>query len=158
MNAASDPDLLVGEWAIGALVLVMLGQVFDWFRNTPVAPDPWDKEVESEIQKPDAVEICHHCFAPVSSEGWFCKHCGSATGPYNNLMPFIYVFSQGEVLRNGVNDRLRKSPLIIAGYLLLSLSAYVIFAPVYWIFFFKNLRRPMELDDETVTNLPDHQA
>jgi len=66
-------------------------------------------------------------------------------------MPYVYIFSQGEVLRNGVTDRLRASPLTIIGYLIYSLGNYFIFAPIYWYFFFNNLRRLKELPkDEDV--------
>jgi hypothetical protein len=60
------------------------------------------------------------------------------------MMPYLNVFSEGEVLRNGAADRLRKNPLIIAGYLLFSLSVYVVFAPIFWFFLFKNLNRSRE--------------
>jgi hypothetical protein len=59
-------------------------------------------------------------------------------------MPFIHIFSEGEVLRNGVNCKIRACPLIVIGYLLFSLSAYVFFAPIYWIFFFGNLKQLKE--------------
>ncbi len=72
------------------------------------------------------------------------RHCGAAVGSYNNWMPYVYVFSQGEILRNGVTDKLRVGPFIIMGYLLYSLLTYFIFAPIYWFFFFKNLRRLKE--------------
>jgi len=35
----------------------------------------------------------------------------------------------------------RRSPLVKLGYLLISVSEYVVFAPLYWYRFFKNLRR-----------------
>jgi hypothetical protein len=60
------------------------------------------------------------------------------------MMPYLNVFSEGEVVRNGAADRLRSKPLIIAGYLLFSLSAYAFFAPIFWFFFFKNLKRSRE--------------
>jgi hypothetical protein len=58
-------------------------------------------------------------------------------------MPYVNAFSEGEVYRSGVLEHVRRSPLLIAGYLLISLS-YLIFAPIYWFLLFKNLfaRRP----------------
>jgi uncharacterized membrane protein len=53
-------------------------------------------------------------------------------------------FSQGEVLRNGVTDKLPHNTLIVAGYLLLSLCTYFVFAPIYWIFLFRHLKRQKE--------------
>ncbi|MEI9864139.1 MAG: hypothetical protein WDN00_06225 [Limisphaerales bacterium] len=43
-----------------------------------------------------------------------------------------------------MTDKLRVGPFIIMGYLLYSLLTYFIFAPIYWFFFFKNLRRLKE--------------
>ncbi len=63
-------------------------------------------------------------------------------------MPYVNIFSEGEVLRNGVTDKLRASPLTIIGYLIYSLGNYFIFAPIYWIFFFKNLKRLKELPED----------
>ena len=90
------------------------------------------------------MEVCHHCLTQQPPNACFCEHCGSAVGPYNNMMPYLNVFSEGEVFRNGAADRLRSKPLIIAGYLLFSLSAYVFFAPIFWFFLFKNLKRYRE--------------
>jgi hypothetical protein len=160
MTGAHDPNIVVGELALCGLFLGLLWCFFNWIRKTPISPDPWGEETEKLLQGPDAVEVCHHCFTPQSSEGcgWFCEHCGSAAGPYNNLMPFVYVFSQGEVLRNGVNDKLRSSPLIIIGYLLVSASAYTVFAPVYWVALFKNLKRHRQDQLQNVDNDPGNSA
>ena len=54
-------------------------------------------------------------------------------GPYNNLMPYLQIFSEGEVLRNASNVHLRKRPLIMIGYFLLGLSFIpFVLLPVYW--------------------------
>jgi hypothetical protein len=141
MFAASDPDLFVAQIAIGGLVLAGFWRIIVWVRNAPVRPDPWDAEFEQKMQDPDTLEFCHHCSTPQPPGAWFCEHCGSAVGPYNNLMPYVCVFSQGEVFRNGVTDKLAASPLTIVGYLLYSLGNYLVFAPIYWFFLFKNLKR-----------------
>ena len=110
-----------------------------WVRAAPTKPDPWGPELETSLQEPDAVPVCHHCFTQCPPRGWFCENCGCAVGPYNNWMPFIYIFSEGEIFRNGVADKMRVGPLTIGGYLLCSLSDYLVFAPVYWYFLFRNL-------------------
>lgn len=79
---------------------------------------------------------------PQEPGAWFCGNCGSAVGPYNNLMPYLNVFSEGEVFRNGVSSRLRNKPVIFIGYFLISLGSYAIFAPIYWFFLLSNLKRP----------------
>ena len=136
-----DPELLIGEVALALVALVGLCRFIVRTGQNPRSPDPWDEEIEKAVHEPDAVEVCHRCFDPVPPAFWFCQHCGCAVGPYNNLMPYVTIFSEGEVLRNGANDKLRQKPLILAGYLLLSLHEYLIFAPIYWIFLFKNLNR-----------------
>ncbi|MDE3065984.1 MAG: hypothetical protein KGJ60_00390 [Verrucomicrobiota bacterium] len=154
MADVSDPNLLVGQLGLVGLALGALWRLLMWVRQAPWTPDPWDANLERKLHEPDAVEVCHHCFDPRTTDGWFCEHCGSAVGSYNNLMPFVCLFSEGEVLRNGVEGKLRASPLVIAGYLLISLSAYTFFAPIYWIFFFRNLIRPKRPAEEIETASP----
>jgi ribosomal protein L40E len=146
MFRTSDPNQMVAGLGVGFLLLVGLWRLIAWVREAPRKPDPWDAEVERKLEEPEAVEVCHHCLAQQPANAWFCEHCGSAVGPYNNIMPYLNVFSQGEVFRNGATDRLRTNPLIIAGYLLFSLSAYVVFAPIFWFFLFKNLKRSREVN------------
>ena len=64
-------------------------------------------------------------------------------------MPFVYLFSQGEVFRAGTVDPIRRTPLMVFGYVLCSLVSYAFFAPFYWYRFFRNLRpRRTETGDE----------
>ena len=126
---------------VGSLCAALYG-AFRWVgKAKELSPDPWGAEIERIIQDPDAVTLCHRCITPQAPDACFCPHCGTAVGQYNNYLPFVYIFSQGEVLRAGVTDRIRPSALTICGYLLYSLSAYLIFAPIYWYFLFRNLRR-----------------
>ena len=144
MFGTSDPNQMVAGLGVVFLLLAGLWRLIGWIREAPPKPDPWDAEVERKLEEPEAVEVCHHCLTQQPPNAWFCEHCGSAVGPYNNMMPYLNVFSEGEVFRNGAADRLRSKPLIIAGYLLFSLSAYVFFAPIFWFFLFKNLKRYRE--------------
>jgi hypothetical protein len=160
MLAASDPNLIIGGFAVGGLVVAGLWRLIAWVRDAPASPDPWDAEVEQKLSEPETPEACPHCSTPQPPTAWFCAHCGRAVGPYNNLMPYLQVFSEGEVLRNGTCDRLRKSPLILIGYFLISVNflvmglmqwlaskpmALLILAGVfsYWLLILKNLRRPV---------------
>lgn len=144
MIESNDPNLSVAGLGVTVLLLAALGQLIRWVRAATPKPDPWGAEVEAALQSEDATPICHRCLTPHSELAWFCGHCGSAVGTYSNLMPFVYVFSQGEVFRNGVTDKFRVSPLLITGYLLYSLISYAIFAPLFWYFFLKNLQRQKE--------------
>ena len=136
-----NPEHLIGEVALAFVGGVLLWRIFEWFVQGPTSPDPWDQETEKALHEPEAVEVCHRCFDPVMRGAWFCKHCGCAVGPYNNLMPYLNVFSEGEILRNGINNKLRHDKLFVAGYLLFSLNLYVVFAPIYWVFLFRNLKQ-----------------
>jgi ribosomal protein L40E len=141
MFAASDPNLLIGGFAVAGLTIAGLWRLIAWVRDAPVTPNPWDAEVEQKLAEPETVEVCRRCLTKQPPDAWFCAHCGSAVGPYNNLMPYVSVFSEGEVFRSGASGRLRASPLIVCGYLILSLTTLGFFAPIYWIYFLKNQQR-----------------
>ena len=131
MFAANDPNQIVVGYAIGGLILAALWKLIAWVREAPVKPDPWDASVERELE--EAPEACPHCSTPQPPAAWFCAHCGRAVGPYNNLMPYLQVFSEGEVLRNGASPHFRKRPLVIIGYFLLGVTLLPFFLlPIYW--------------------------
>jgi hypothetical protein len=134
------------EQALAALVILTICAMavyrfVVWVRNAPCTVDPWGKEIDEAINRDDAVEVCHHCFTPQRHNGWFCPECGAIVGPYCNYMPYLYIFSEGEVLRAGVYERIRRSPLIGIGYLLFSAGLFAVAAPIYWVFLFMNLSR-----------------
>jgi hypothetical protein len=104
-------------------------------------PDPWDQEIEAELRDGRAEPLCLKCLTPHSGQRWFCTGCGAPVGEYNNWMPYLSVFSEGEVLRTGVDPTVRRSPIIIAGFILYSLTSYTVFAPVYWWRLYQNLKR-----------------
>jgi hypothetical protein len=101
--------------------------------DPPKLSYPWSDEIQAEIERPDAVRVCHRCLTPQEHLGWFCPECGAATGPYNNCMPFVYIFSQGEVLRAGVNEKMKFARWVYPAYFLAGFCAFFIFAPIYWV-------------------------
>ncbi len=130
------------------LALVLLGFVAAaiymfviWLIDAQRTADPWGEEVTNALESDEAVEVCHHCLTPQHHNGWFCPECGATVGNYCNYLPFVYVFSQGEVLRAGVMERLRPRALIVVGYVLLSLATLAVVAPVYWFWLYRNLHR-----------------
>ena len=155
MAVVSDPNLIVGGLGLGLLTLAVLWRFITWIRDAPRTPDPWDAEVEQQLQDPDVQQICHRCLTPQEPDAWFCKHCGAAVGPYNNLMPFVNVFSEGEVLRNGIGGRFRNRPLIVIGYFLLTLTIFPLLAPIYLVSLWLNSERrseskePAEMNDSS---------
>ena len=129
-------------WAFALLCVWWLGMiVHDWWCHLAVGPDPWDAIITEQLQDPASVPVCHHCFTPQEHDRWFCPECGRAVGPHNNLMPFISIFSVGEVARSAAYDHLRPTPLIIIGYTVFGVYEYVVFAPLFWFWFARNLRR-----------------
>jgi ribosomal protein L40E len=153
MGVVSDPNMIVGGLGLGLLALAVLWRFIAWIRDAPRTPDPWDAAVEEELKNPDIQQICHRCMAPQEPDAWFCKHCGAAVGPYNNLMPFLNVFSEGEVLRNGVGGRFRNRPLIVIGYFLITLGIFPILAPIYWLSLLLNLKRPPDRQEPAETHV-----
>jgi len=169
MVVTSDPNLIVGGFGLGLLALAALWHLIAWVREAPGTPDPWDAEVVQKLQDPDVQQVCHRCMTPQEPEAWFCKHCGAAVGPYNNLMPFLNVFSEGEVFRNGRSDRFRNRPFIAVGYLLITLGfvmtllrdypfvtvgifSFVVLA--YWVSVLRNLKHPTDRQKSEETHDP----
>jgi hypothetical protein len=141
MLAVSDPNQICIGFGVAGIVAAALWRMIVWIRDCPVKPDPWDAEVDRR-QLEEAPEACPHCSTPQAPNAWFCPHCGRAVGPYNNLMPYLQVFSEGEVLRNSADRRLHRRPMILVGYLLLGLAFMPSFLlPVYWLSVLRNWRR-----------------
>ncbi|MBU6402577.1 MAG: hypothetical protein KGS61_19840 [Verrucomicrobia bacterium] len=134
-------------------VVILVGGVYGTIKAVMSArpgPDPWGADVAEALEGPDAVPVCHRCFEPQAHEGWFCPHCGAAVGPYNNCMPYLNVFSFGEISRAGVSEAVRPSAFQVVGMVLFSWCAFSIFAPVYWWVFFRQLRkRKSTVEDQT---------
>lgn len=143
MTPLSETERLArfGLLVLIALSVVLIYRLFRWIRQLPVPPDPWDEQTAQTLNAEDTAEVCHKCSQPHPSGQPFCENCGAAIGAYNNCMPYVYIFSEGEVLRTGVVGKFRVNALTIGGYLIYSLITYVIFAPIYWYLFFRNLRR-----------------
>lgn len=124
-----------------ALSVVVIYRLIRWVRRLPVSPDPWDEQTTQTLEAEVTAEVCHKCSQPHPPEQSFCDHCGAAIGSYNNCMPYVYLFSEGEVLRTGVVGKFRVNALTVGGYLIYSLISYLIFAPIYWYLLFRNVRR-----------------
>lgn len=139
MFAVMDPNLAVGIYAVIGMAGFLFWRLIVWVRDAPVKPDPWDAEVAQQL--PEAQETCPNCSTPQSPTAWFCPHCGRAVGPYNNMMPFVQIFSEGEVFRNGTSGRFRNRRMVLIGYILISLGMFSVFAPIFWISLLRNFRR-----------------
>src|SRR5258708_33321196 len=100
-------------WVTELVILVFSGIVIYGFilsvMDAACTADPWANEIEEEVNREEAVPLCHRCLAPQTHNGWFCPECGTTVGPYCNYLPYIYIFSQGELLRIGVTERIRSN-------------------------------------------------
>jgi hypothetical protein len=154
MVTASDPNMIIAGFAAGGLALAVFWRFIVWVREAPATPDPWDAETEQKLSEPEAVEICPHCLTEQSPTAWFCRGCGRAVGPYNNLMPYVQIFSEGEVFRNGTSGQFRKRPLILIGFFLLTIGTYPVLAPIYLLSLLLNLKcvpaEPETADEQNV--------
>jgi hypothetical protein len=142
MNTMTTP----AEQTIAELVLVGFGAVaafrlIRWVAEAPITPDPWDGEIDEATNREDAIPLCHHCLTPQEHNGWFCPECGATVGPYVNYLPYVYIFSEGELLRAGVNEPFRRSPILLPGFILFSVFMHSFFAPIYLYFMLKNMQR-----------------
>ena len=60
------------------------------------------------------------------------------SGQYGNVLPAVYIFSIGDGVRTGVQQRSRWGPLLVTGYVLIAFAFLSILAPVYCLFLFLN--------------------
>lgn len=141
------PESQIATLAILGIVIAAVAYFIRWMFAGPVSPDPWEESVGAAVRDDTAQPVCHRCFTEHAETTCFCPQCGAAVGTYNNYLPFEYLFSEGEVLRNGTLLKMPRSFLVIGGYLLFSTAVYVIFAPIYWFFLFRNLLRPAPLEE-----------
>jgi hypothetical protein len=132
------PETLLAVVGTVFLVVVM---VVTWGRNIRPGPDPWDADMDMAVRQPDAIPVCHRCLTPQSPGSWFCPECGTAVGPYNNSLPYVYIFSIGEVFSAGAWRNVPVTPVTVIGFLLASVCKYTVFAPFYWFRLWRNLSR-----------------
>ena len=135
-NGLTPGETLVGVVGIAFVLVATIWSGIRWLKKIPLSPDPWDAEIAAEIDSPNCTPLCNHCLEPHEPSRNFCPNCGAAVGQYINVMPYLYVFSIGHVLRIGTTERFKRSPVVVLGFLLMSLGYYSLFAPIYWIKFF----------------------
>ena len=136
---SDDPNMLVAELAAVGIGITLLWRYFAHVRKSPRTPDPWDAKTEQELS--EAKEVCPHCLTEQPTTAWFCKGCGRAIGPYNNLMPYVQIFSEGEVFRNSTNRHFQKRPWILFGYFLIFGAMFPLLAPFYLVWLLTNWKR-----------------
>ena len=141
------------DWTSTSLGEIITSRFREWIRSFE-RPNPWPDELDIAIRAPDAVPICHHCMTPCDFPAWFCPTCGAAVGPYNNTMPYIYIFSIGEALRSGVGPEANLTPFRATAYVVMGLMQYWVFAPLYFIRLYRNYRKLKSKQSETPQQSP----
>jgi hypothetical protein len=142
-NGSPSPESAAGLLGLLALVACGIWLFVRWLKDGPATPDPWDQDVAEALEKEQAGPLCHRCLSPHDDRANFCATCGAPVGIYTNWLPYPYLFSIGHTMRIGTSGEFRRSPLTIAGFFLLGLAEYTIFAPVYWFVFIRGLCRPL---------------
>jgi hypothetical protein len=112
-----------------------------WVGNIHPGPDSWDADIDLAVRQRDAVPVCHRCITPQLPGSWFCPECGTAVGPYNNCLPYINIFSIGEVFTAGAWRNVPVNKVTVVGFLLASACYYFVFVPFYWYRLWRNLSR-----------------
>lgn len=138
---AMNPEKIVAAVATTGIVLFALWRLGRWFFGGPASPNPWDDKVEQSIHEPDATPICRRCLEPHEESARYCAHCGLPVDALVPLSPFHQVFAIGDVLLTGTQRKFPVNWLTITGYILLSMAQYLVFAPFYWFFLLRNVRR-----------------
>ena len=127
--------------ASALLVAAGLFRLWRWIQEAPAHPDPWDAEAGVDLDAAESRPLCTRCLSPHEETDWFCPQCGKAASPTTNWMPYLDELSLGDVLRHGTDGRIPVKPLTIIGYVVLSLTQYLVFAPIYWWRLWRNVER-----------------
>jgi hypothetical protein len=135
------PEQTLGALAILGLIGAAIYRFCQWLLACPRTPDPWGSDVGQAVEGAEAAPLCSHCLAPQEHNGWFCPECGSTTGQYSNYLPGVYIFSLGDAVRAGVQQREPWTPLLVVGSVLIACAWFSILAPVYCLFLFINRAR-----------------
>lgn len=155
----SPGDIKVIAAAILVVLCFAIYRFIQRIRRLVPRPDPWGEDVQAAVCDESALPVCHRCFTEHEPSTAFCPKCGTAVGAYNNIMPWVQVFSEGEVLRNSLFDRLRVNFLTIAGFFVFTLALGMItglgliLMPFLWAMFLKNIYRSRSLErEEKISN------
>lgn len=137
----NSTEAIVVTAAVILIVVVGVVRLFIWLANAPVRPDPWDAEAGVDLDAAEARPLCTRCLSPHEETDWFCPQCGKAVSPTTNWMPYLDELSLGDVLRHGTGGDIPLKPTAVIGYVLLGGTQYLIFAPLYWLRLWSNVRR-----------------
>lgn len=135
------PEMVVAAVATTVIALYALWRLGQWFFGGQASPNPWDDQVEQSIQEPDATPICRRCLEPYEESARYCSHCGLPVDSLVPLSPFHQVFAIGDVLLTGTQRKFPVNYVTVTGYVLFSTVQYLVFAPLYWFWLLRNVRR-----------------
>lgn len=113
-----------------------------------VRPDPWPTTMDADVRSSAAVPLCTNCLAEQPPHRWFCPHCAYPSGDHVAVMPYLQVFVVGEAMRKGVMGPPEKRLGVQVFLILVSITQYSVFAPVYWYWMVRrSLGRPIGEDN-----------
>ncbi|MDB6056256.1 MAG: hypothetical protein JWO95_100 [Verrucomicrobiales bacterium] len=148
----SQSDLKIVAVAVVIFLGVCIYRLVQRFRRLIPTADPWSDDVQASVCDENAVPVCHRCFTGQEPNTLFCPKCGTAVGDYNNILPWVQVFSEGEVLRNSLFDRVRVNVLTIVGFFVFTVALGcltgigLMLMPFLWVMFVKNIVRSRSLE------------
>jgi hypothetical protein len=131
----------IGVVITASVAAVLVWRGLRWFFTGQAGPNPWDEETEARIQQADATPLCTRCLEPQDPGVKFCRNCGLPVDSLVPFSPYLYAFALGDVLATGTTRNFKVNWLTMTGYLLLSFASYAVFAPFYWFFLLRNVRR-----------------
>jgi hypothetical protein len=141
---AAAEETLGAVVALGIVMWLAIQAYRRWMPENPPATETSGSgdEVNTAIEESGLAQpLCLRCLTPHEPTAYFCPHCNAAVGPYNNWMPYLYVYSEGQWLRDASVSPTRSPWLIHLGYGLLSFAVLGPFAPILWIVW-SVMRRP----------------
>lgn len=137
----NSTEATVVKAAVALLTAAGIARLCHWLASAPVRPDPWEAEAGVDLDATEARPLCTRCLSPHKETNWFCPQCGKAVCPTTNWMPYLESLSLGDVLRHGTGGDIPLKPTAVIGYVLLGLTQYSIFAPLYWLRLWSNVCR-----------------
>ena len=109
---------------LAVIMLLVMGVCSLMYREYEVK-EPCDDLLEDDFwEKATPLYFCGNCGSLFDDRRYFCESCGSSVGYYNNTMPFLWIFSLGDLLMYCVSPGFRGGRMNIAGVYLMTLGQY----------------------------------
>ena len=64
-------------WVEVFLIGALLDRLVHWVASARTSPNPWDKQLEDELEAADPAALCSRCLAPHPEDASLCPYCGA---------------------------------------------------------------------------------